>query len=181
MTIDKLKKKLKLFQFEIYKTPTIEHTSTEQSDEMKFRTKYYLLAEKVMQTLKIKKKKINENLISLRRDIGMPYHEYDALYDAKKVFNKYDEFLDKMAEDMFEMERSYKSELYIYNVRGDSKTLFCSKGNINNQNFVDKKKMKTGKISENSTKIRRSVSVKNLYDNNLGRKGAFNDDLSEDY
>jgi len=60
--------------------------------------------------LKAKKIAITEQINNLKQAFGKSYLEQHALMEAKKFFSRYDESLDKISEDIFEMERSYQNE-----------------------------------------------------------------------
>jgi len=67
-----------------------------------------MLTEQLVLSLQYKKKLINEQISKLRNAFGKSFIEEECLFEAKKYFKKIDESLDKVSEDIFEMERSYQ-------------------------------------------------------------------------
>ena len=111
MITKKLKKKLKKFLNDGQINNMIEKNSTtKDSHDIKVKTKYQMLAEQLIFSLKYKKKLINEQILKLSNAFGKTYLEEDCLFDATKYFKKIDESLDKVSEDIYEMERSYPIE-----------------------------------------------------------------------
>ena len=164
MTIDKYKKKLKSYKVETFKPPSISNMSTDPLTEFKLQIKYQILAEKLTLSLKHKKKLINDHIHNLKIELGTSNNslgDFEVIYNAKKAFNKYDEFQDKIAQDVFEMERSYKNDIQGYNNGGPigSKTTLAT---------FDKKEKKARILSgECLTNPLRSSSIqKHLNDHN---------------
>lgn len=113
MTISKQTKRINNFQYESEVIQSNTKVNIVNDREATFRVKYLLLTEKFLTTLINKKHKINNHIMELKKNQGRSYIGYEkgkAIQRGKKLFSKYDESLDQMAEEIFETERLYTNE-----------------------------------------------------------------------
>lgn len=110
--IKKLERKLKIFQTNAKLVNNSDINSSANSTDLKSKTKYLLLTEKLTIKLKNKKKHVREQIANLKASFNNSnlQSKFKSIFESKKIYTKYDESLDKISEEIFEIERSYQNE-----------------------------------------------------------------------
>ena len=124
----KLTKKIKKFICDAKLTSKKDINSTYNSIDLKIKTKYLLQTEQLTHKLKIKKNHVKKQINNLKKSFNHPILQTKLIFELKKMYVKYDECLDKISEEIFEIERSYQNE-YPEIITNRSNSKFTNDGN----------------------------------------------------